>query len=352
MRLALKILQESNRHIKISIGDVLIPFNTTKSKIEDSLYFWHPWHRFHVDKLRSTYMVQTVFAWVVQNVTMEIAENLHVNLSSDEAYLGLHAIDFSYPIHLALYRNSMIPVYRISGNTCNLFYSMSNEDDKNDSDLEEIKQFGFEKLFWEDNGARQTIFDDFDTTEHFQKVVEFEKTISPYMTEDSAGELVMLIEDLNPKLFNSLGAAVRVLSSASNEEEYAQAALSARRYFEQLADVLFPSRKELYNGKKVTNAEYRNRIWAYISDSLDSKEEKRNEKINSIGKELDRIIEEVNAVLHSEQGKQRIMNGLIDSAKLSILLLNLPNGKAKNPYYAFNNNIQKFYLDTIDKKNQ
>lgn len=340
--LSTKVLQEGNRQLKVSIGDVLIPFNTDDSLIKSKLYYWHPWHRIHDEKLKQTYLKATVYAWVIQNITHEIAEKLHKQLSIDEAYLGIHQVDFSHSIHLALYRNSMIPLYRIEGYNCNKFYSMSDTEELNDSDLLELEKYGFKSIGWEDNGARQTIFDDFDTIEHFQKVNDFEKTISPYIDEYSASELVMLIEDLSPKLFNALGAAIRVLANASNEEEFAQVSLSARRYIEQLADILFPPQDVLVNGKRVTKAEYKNRIWAFISEAIDQNEENRLEKIKALGDEVDRLVIEVNAVLHSEQSKERMFNSFIDLAKLSILLLNLPSSKTKNPYHAFDSNLTKF----------
>jgi hypothetical protein len=160
----------------------------------------------------------------------------------------------------------------------------------------------------------------------------------------------MLIEDLNPKLFNSLGAGVKVLQHAKNEEDYAQVALSARRYIEQLADVLFPARNEIYEGRKVGNAEYKNRIWAFISDSVPNNDSQKNEKVNLIGKELDRLINQTNAILHSAKEKEAVMNCFIDLAKLSILLLTLPSNGVRNSYYAFNENISDFFEKSFQLK--
>lgn len=241
------ILQESNRHMKVSVGDVLILSYARKAEAYIDLcertYFWHSWQKLLAEKLRSTYLKQTVYAWVIQNITAETAERLHSSLIEDQSYLGIHAVDFAYPVHLALYRNSMIPKCRINGRTCHLFFSMGEEDSKYDSGIEELRQTGFDNVAWEDYGARQTIFDNFDTLEHFQQIKEFSNTISPQLPggEDHAGELAMLLEDLNPRLFNTLGAAVKALARAQNEEDLAHVALSGRRYLEQLADVLFPA---------------------------------------------------------------------------------------------------------------
>src|SRR2546421_7679249 len=98
--LSLGILQESNRHIKVSVGDVLI-FSHAKTQDEyislaEKTYFWHPWKRLFVDKIRDTYLRATIYAWVIQNITAEIAEGLHRFLTNDSSYLGAHAVEFAY----------------------------------------------------------------------------------------------------------------------------------------------------------------------------------------------------------------------------------------------------------------
>src|SRR5580700_6186375 len=80
----------------------------------------------------------------------------------------------------------------------------------------------------------------------------------------------MILDDLNPALFDALGAAVDVLRRARTEEHVAQVALSGRRYLEQLADVLFPAQEKEHNGRKVGRAEFKNRIWAFIADNARS----------------------------------------------------------------------------------
>ncbi|HMK06144.1 MAG TPA: hypothetical protein VK476_01355, partial [Flavobacterium sp.] len=203
---------------------------------------------------------------------------------------------------------------------------------------------------WEDYGARQTVFDDYDTLEHFSQVKTFQELIGARLSggKDEAEEIAMLIEDLNPKLFNALGAAVRTLSVATNEEDFAQVGLSARRYLEQLADVLFPPRNVLLNGRKVGKAEYRNRIWAYIVESFSVN--KDEEAIKSIGKETDRLVDEVNAILHSAKDFERTLTCFVDLAKLTILLLSLPSEKSRNAYVAYASNMEKLLNELLNKK--
>jgi hypothetical protein len=344
------ILQSSNRHLKISLGDVLI-FSHAKTreefiKLSEITYFALSWKKLKSEHLRSTYNNQTVFAWVIQNVTKQLALDLHKYLYPDDAYLGMHEVDFSYPIHLALYRQSMILKYRIYKDACNQFYSMGNEDEKDPYEIDEVKKNGFVNVSWEDKGARQTIFDDYDTLDHFRQITEFEQMISSQLdNEDDAGELSMLIEDLSPKLFNALGAASRSLSRAQNEEDYAHVGLSIRRYMEQLSDTLFPPRNELFNGRKVGKSEYKNRIWAFIDSAIPVSDLNRRSKLESLGKSVDKVIVEANAALHSEKDKDRVIRCLADLAKLSIKLLSIDPEKSRNPYYAYSEKIIKFTQD-------
>jgi hypothetical protein len=276
-------------------------------------------------------------------MTKEIAKKLHRTLSTDASYLGLQSIDYAYGPHLVFYRNFMIPRYRLQGKLCWVFYTMGEDDGKDEGDFEEMKELGYTKVTWEDRGAHGTIFDDFDTLEHFQQVVNFREAVAPYLDdgEDGAYELVMVLEDLSPALFNTLGAAVEALERARSAEHLAHVALSGRRYMEQLADVLFPAQEELYNGRKVGTAEYRNRIWAFIADNSGTDKE----QLNALGKEADRLIEEFNAGLHGTQAKDRVLHAIVDGAKLTAALLALSPEKARQPYFAYRKRIIEFFTE-------
>lgn len=249
------------------------------------------------DKLESTYCKQTVYAWVAQNILEESAIDRHNHLSNDDSYLGMHGVDYSFEGHLALYRNIMIPKYRI-----------------------------------------------YDTSNHFRQMKDFEEIITPYLTnkKDDAGELILLIEDTNPQLFNSFGASVRALSIAVNEEDYAHVGLSIRRFLENLAYTIFPAMSKPYKGRNVNKVAYKNRIWAFASDT-----ENDNEKIIRLGNELERLIKEANSALHDEADKDRMMLCLIDLAKFSLALLSTtPVGKIDSylPY-------QKRIFEILDIRN-
>lgn len=348
------VLQSSNRHMKVKHGDVLIYSHARAhddyERIAEATYFGTHWSRVKAARIRTSYMRETIWAWIIQNVTHQIAEDLDAALSSESSYLGLHAVDYSYPPHLALYRNSMPEYCRIIGTTCLLPYSMGNKDEIDDFEAKDLLALGFTKVDWEDRGAHGTIFDDYDTLQHFQQVRDVQAVFARGLPEGDyeAEELVMLLEDLNPRLFNTLGAAVRAVSRAQNEEDIAHVGISGRRYIEQLSDVLFPAREELHNGRSVTKDKFRNRLWAFIDLAISTSIDNREEEARRRGLEVDRLINEVNAILHGTPDKTRALRILFDLAKLSINLLQLDPASTRRPYDAFNENIVKLLQESLD----
>lgn len=323
--------------MKISVGDVL-----TYGKPPELLhrtYFVHTRSNFIGERLQATFNVSTVYALTFENITAEIAIKLHEKLKDDNAYLGFLEVDYAYGPHLALFRNYMILKYRVQGQICRVFYSMSEDDSKDEYELEMLKNLNFIDVDWEDKGAHKTIFDDYDTIEHFEQVKGFKDAVTPFLEggADDASELAMVLEDLSPKLFNSLGSAVMALKRARHEEDVAQAAISGRRYLEKLADALFPACDQLHRGHKVGKKEYRNRIWAYVADNVSNAE-----RVKKVGAEIDRLVEEFNAGLHGDRDKDRMLLALSATASLTAVLLALNPSQARKPYYAFEKQIIDF----------
>jgi hypothetical protein len=280
---------------------------------------------------------------VFENMPSTVAEKLHETLSSDSGYLGALAVSFEYGPHLVRYR--LISKYRLKGTSCRAFFSMGEEDGKDEYDLEAMRRLGYVDLGWEDRGAHGTIFDDFNTPRHYERIAAFRNAISPLLPggADAAYELVMVLEDLNPTLFNALGAALERLQAAETGEDVAQAALSGRRYMEQLADVLFPPTDVMRNGRSVGKAAYRNRLWAFVEDNIGGDVGRRD----TLGTEIDRLVEELNGALHGDRPKQRILQAFADAAQLTANLLALNPEEARKPYYAFQSRMVEFFRDCV-----
>lgn len=354
------VLQSSNRSLKIAYGDVLI-YGHSKTTADyhhfaEATYFSGTWSKVQERRIRETYLKQTIWSWVIQNVTRPLAEKLDDALRAEPAYLGILEVDFSLPAHLLFFRNSMVQYCRVESDKCTRFYSMSNEDEIDQYESDELLELGFTKVDWEDRGAHRTIFDDFDTIEHFAQLKDIQSALAPVLSgeEDEAGELIMMLEDLNPNLFNSIGSAVRALSIAKTEEDYAHVGISGRRYIEQLADALFPAQAALFKGRDVTAPKFKNRLWAFIDKSLPDASSTKKRELSSIGKEVDRLIDVVNSLLHGQPSRESAMQAFADLAKLSIVLLQLDPKATRQPYRAFEQKIVnelKQHFEDIKKEN-
>jgi len=344
------ILQNTNRHIKIGCGDILLLHGNPTPKeyleIAEKAFFRNDDKWIISKKLRSAYQKGTIYTWVIQNATVQIADEFDRQLRDYAPYLGIVTVDISYGPHIALYLMLIGEKYRVIGPTCSVFYSMGELDQIDQYEIEALKQSGFSTVGFEDNGARGTIFDDFNTPDHYEQVNSFIDLTSDFFVQNENGafELSMLLGDLDPKLFNAIGAAIRAMKSYKNEEDIAHIALSGRRYFEQLADALFEPRAETYRNRKVEKDQYKNRIWAYIEDNADCAD-----SIAKLGKEVDRLVALFNEAIHSNRKAQDIIKGFIDLALLTAALLSLQPIYKKDPYYVYKDNIQKFIDEALQK---
>ena len=217
---------------------------------------------------------------------------------------------------------------------------MGNEDGCDPFDLEDMQRLGYADTAFEDMGAGRTILDDFDTPRHFQRVAAFRKLLTQSLPsgEDDAYQLTMMLEDLSPKLFNALGAAAERLASAENEEEVAQVAISGRRYMEQLANALFPPTDTPRGKRKLDKPAYRNRLWAFAEDHLQGDPT----RLSIVGREVDRVVEELNAGLHSDPPKERVAQSISDAAVLTATLFALNPNAVRNGYLAYIDSLRAF----------
>lgn len=339
------IIQSSNRHMRLSIGDVFVGIHQgyDPEKMYQAAFGESGWKLLHEGRLQHAFYKSVIFGMVFENMPSTLAEELHAVMSPNPGYLGSIAVNFEYGPHLALYRNQLPVQYRLKGSTCRIFLSMGDQEGKDEWEAEALRNLGFLDVDWEDRGAHNTILDDFDTQEHFRRVAIFRTTVASFLEngEDDAYELVLVLEDLNPKLFNALGAATERISTAVTEEDVAQAALSGRRFLEQLADVLFPPSKIKRNGRSVDKKDYKNRLWAFIEDNVGPDPNLRD----VLGKKTDWLIEELNGGVHSDRSKQQILEVFADLAQFTARLLALNPEASRKPYYAFMDQIKNFLKD-------
>lgn len=115
----------------------------------------------------------------------------------------------------------------------------------------------------------------------------------------------------------------------------AQAALSGRRLLEQVADYLFPPRTELRNGREVGKGQYKNRLWAYLEETVAEVGESGNEVLQRLGKEADRLVDLFNSGLHHSPSRAKVEDALRDLSSWLSMVIDLSPAHARRPYLAY-----------------
>jgi 8-oxo-dGTP pyrophosphatase MutT (NUDIX family) len=337
--------------MRISIGDILIYHAVAVSKTATRTDLMSLYRRVYRpisldllirDRLEATYGNATVFCWLFRNMTRVIAMSLHTGLAPDPAYLGAMDVDFSDPVHLKFFRNSLPELCRIMGRQCSVFYAMGVNEDPDVVVREIFEEHGFQ-VNYEDMGARGTIFDNYDTLDHFRRIEDFRRAFAAFgLGTDVVANLELTLEELHPKLFDCLASAARAVERAETEEDLAQAALSGRRLLERIADYLFPPRDGAWNGRKVGSAQYKNRLWAYIENVINEAHIDDATLLPELGKEADRLIQLFNEGLHANLTRQNVEAAFRDLTLWLSMVIELDPQQARKPYLAYWAELLKF----------
>jgi hypothetical protein len=226
---------------------------------------------------------------------------------------------------------------RIEGTHCSLFWRAFDPDSRDFAVYDHVQSLGFASVDWEDIGARGTIFDDYDTPDHFSRIESLRRFLTGALAggADDADELLLVLEDLSPRLAATLGTAARSLLAATSEEDCAHVGLSARRYCEQLADALYPPSPNPVNGRDVSRDRVRNRLWAYVEQELGRQGAVDAIRLQQLGDLIDDVIERANAVLHATPTNDHARSLLADLTIVSANLLALAPRSNRKPYYAY-----------------
>lgn len=339
------MLQASGRLITVRNGTVLLSHIGPKHKEElvQAAFFGDLWS--HLDQPRVLQVSRTskVFAWAVNNLDRVTATTLHEALGQEPSYLGVHAIELARPSHWIFYRRSLPLALRMCGNRCNVFFRAVDGDDRDTAAYDHLKSLGFVEVEWEDLGLRETIVDDFDGPQHFARLGSLRDVLKLTQPRgaDDADELLVLLEDLSPRLAETLAVASESFLNASSDEHLAQVGLSLRRYFEQLADLLFPARQEPFGGREVTQPKLKNRLRSYAESFAISEEHLR------LADAVSRLIDGANAALHASSPRDCLRNLLGDVARVSVGLLMLAPRQNRRPYDAYWPRMREFLWSAL-----
>jgi hypothetical protein len=359
--LATGVLQSADRNMRISIGDILTFSAVSTGKnptvahlisVCKHLYRPSQLNLLITDRLEQTYAKATVFCWLFQNMTPDLAQAQHSKLLTDPSYLGAMDVDFSNPPQLALFRNSLVEEYRLRGNRAWIFYEMGENEDPDVAIKQIFEEHGF-KVDYEDAGARRTIFDNYDTLEHFTRVEDFKRVFAdfPGLSHDQASDLAHALEEVHPKLFDAFASAARTLERAETEEDLAQAAISGRRLLERTADYLFPPQDDKWKGRDVGKAQYKNRWWAYTEQAMSEAGVIDTAALATLGNELDRLVKLFNAGLHAEPTLVKVQSAFRDLVLWLTQVIEISPSRARQPYLAYQDELFKFMRRVANEKN-
>jgi hypothetical protein len=348
--LATGVLQGSVRQVRVSVGDIDTGAGGGRlDSLEVARFDGLTLTPQTYDRLRRNHLGTAlgrpgaVFAWLLQNVAGEVIDSLDAALDQAPSYLGAIGIDFSYPPHLYFIRNSLVERYRLVGTSCSIFYNMGSNEDPDRAGREIFERYGFE-VSYEDTGARRTTLDRYDTLEHFKRVADFQRVFLQFegINEEVASNVILALEELHPGLFDMLAAAARTIRDAETPEDIAQAALSGRRFLEAAADYLFPPRDEPYNGRAVTKAHYRNRLWAYIEAAAVAEGAARPARVGELGRMVDKLVDQFNTGLHGRIRPDRVELAFRDLIILVANLVELDPAGIRRPYEAYKDELLSY----------
>ena len=344
--LSANVLQTSTRHMRVSFGDVLTQKIDRSNIINacEQTYRCKSFDRLIHDRLAATYGTASVFCWMFQNITPSLADALHVKLRRKKVYLGAMDVDLCDPLHLVLFRHYLGERFRLRGNNCSIFYSMGSNEDPDVATREIFEKQGF-TVEYEDAGARQTIFDNYDNLEHRKRVEDFKRIFGGIdgVGSETAGDLMLLLEDLHPKLFDGFASAGRTLERAETPDDLAQVALSGRRLLEATADYLFPPRLGTWKSRRVGRMEYRNRLWAYIEDTLDKVGALNPALLHELGSDCDRLVSLFNEGLHAELTRAGVEAAFRDLVGWLTRVIAISPAHARRPYLPYQSEILEFF---------
>jgi hypothetical protein len=334
------------RHAKFSFGSLFLhrlaeALGSSDSAVEQILGDkWVVWSTFAGPELSRYMRNMNIGGMVVDSIMPADVRSMHVALQECDGYLGAIQILFTIPVHWLVFEHRMPRKFRIIDNELRIFYSGFEAEVSDERDFVGFERWRSTGLFssmkWEDTGLQETIFDPYATLEDGIRAAELEELLSGQFAF-ALHEVLMRSSDLDPNLTLRLHAAIKAFEGHDTAEQLAHVALSCRRYVELLADCLYPPREEKVNGRDVGASQYRNRLWAYVAENIESRASRDLILVNlrDLGARIDALDANANRGLHSNSNASEINRVLISLLVVShdlLILAPLPDKISYRPY--------------------
>ena len=305
------------RHGNLLIGEIpkLTPEQLATALLDDEQ---PSWTGFNPASLAA--LMKATHPWVlaVEGLAASDAKRVTLGLRREsEFFAGSLVLNLANPVHWALYEAHLPLAYRVYGRELRLLHTsfdVAAGDERDHGWADGWRESGlFASVQWEDVGLRDTILDELHTYEHVRHRVELEELLSGHLAA-LAADALLRCSSLDPGLSERLHAAFKSFEFHDSSEQLAQVALSCRRFIERLADVLYPPGPDRADGRKVGPAEYRNRLWAYVEDHLDSTDEAVVlAGLTDLGDRIDRLDQLANKGVHADYMDPRAIHRLLIS---------------------------------------
>lgn len=110
--------------------------------------------------------------------------------------------------------------------------------------------------------------------------------------------------DMNPSLAEQLMLAFKGVSSL-DKEEWSQALTTCRRLLEAVADAVHPANSDPIQGRVITQAQYVNRLWAFMDKAIESDSNRALAKshVDFLGSWMEKTNKIANKGVHAELGQ-------------------------------------------------
>lgn len=300
--------------------------------------------------LRELLRRQPFFAVVVDGLTSRQATVLDDVMSDCPVYKGLLALDDRRAKQWVLYQ--LPAAFRIVGNELRIQHSFEALEGDPEAWTGRVNEWSARQLFetvtLEDTGVQATIFDEYGAPEHAQRRAETASLLEDQLSAVSNVVLLRLF-DLDPRLVEIVHAALTAFETAETAEQRAQVAISLRRLLQRFANAVFPPTDETREGRKLGQAEYRNRLWAYVEDhSSGSRRAATLSGLDDVGTRIERLDSLTNAGLHDEIEPMALQRLLIAIIGLLYDLLLLAPPPARVPLTPYAEGIAKSLREMLE----
>lgn len=346
----LQAVPAHRRHIRIRAGSMRLPqgLSAEQRKAVATLIVASPgvWTTIsRPGSLVRALISNDIVAFVTEGISALAASEVDKKMESSAGYLGATQVDATEEVHQVAYADQLPLEFRLHDKSLFLLHGAemlpeyAGEDNRDYSRLEEFRdEFDgklLEEVAFQDTGLQETVFDPYNDVSHSKVRGRTGALLDSYY-DAIIGEISIRFRETDPRLIDSLYAAITALDSHHLAEQLSQAAVSCRRFLERLADALYPPRTTSAGGRPLGPSNYKNRLWAYVEENTksDPRVPVLLTTLEDVGSRIDGLVKAANSGLHGETNVREVHRLVLGLVMLSYDLLTLtsPTGRASASY--------------------